>query len=133
MTHTNKYTNIISTCTVEPLYKTDRLVQELLSVIWRCPLLGGFIIIMFKKAFSTKMLRSEVMAVIAFRPTMVSTGTGAAGFILMTELSKLVEKAIGRPNTNRNSVKSELFPSLCLCMRGTLGCTSQTQLPHLAQ
>ena len=36
---------------------------------------------------------------------MVSTGTVAAGFISMTEPSKLVERAIGRPNTTWNSVK----------------------------
>ena len=29
------------------LFIMDKLVQELLSVIRRCPLLGGFIIIMF--------------------------------------------------------------------------------------
>ena len=36
---------------------------------------------------------------------MVSTGTGVAGFISMTEPSKLVEKAIGRPNAIWNSVQ----------------------------
>ena len=40
---------------------------------------------------------------------MVSTVTGAGGFILMAEPSKLVEKAIGRLNAAWNSVKSELF------------------------
>ena len=43
--------------------------------------------------------------------TTVSTGTGAAGFISMKEPSKLVEKAIRRPNATWNSVKSELFLS----------------------
>ena len=33
----------------------------------------------------------------------------------MTEPSKLVEKAIWRPNAIWNSVKNELFPSLCSC------------------
>ena len=27
------------------LFIMDKLVEELLSVIWRCPLLGGFIIV----------------------------------------------------------------------------------------
>ena len=28
---------------------TDKLVHEVLSIIWRCPLLGGFIIIVLIK------------------------------------------------------------------------------------
>ena len=43
---------------------------------------------------------------------MVSCGARVADFILMTEPSKLVQKAIGRPNATWNSVKNELFPSV---------------------
>ena len=64
-----------------------------------------------RKAISTKMLHSEVMAV--FRLTMVSCGASVADFISMTEPSKLVQKAICRPNATWNSVKNKLFPSLC--------------------
>ena len=60
------------------------------------------------------MLRSEVMAEFSFRLTTVSTGAGAVGFISMTGPSKLVEKAIRRPDATWNGVKSELFLSLCL-------------------
>ena len=44
--------------------------------------------------------------------TAVSCGASVADFISMTEPSKLVQKAIGRPNATWNSVKNELFPSL---------------------
>ena len=42
---------------------------------------------------------------------MLSPGTGAAGFISMTEPSTLAEKAIGRPNAARNSESSEPLPA----------------------
>ena len=44
---------------------------------------------------------------------MVSCGARVADFISMTEPYKLVEKAIGMPNATWNSVKNEMFPSLC--------------------
>ena len=73
----------------------------------------------------TKYLVQKLWWYLAFRLTAVSTGMGAAGFISMTEPSKLVEKAIGRPNTTWNSVKSELFPRLCLA-------SLDLQLLHIA-
>ena len=39
--------------------------------------------------------------------TALSSGTGAVGFISMTEPSTLAEKAIGMPNAAWNSVSSE--------------------------
>ena len=52
---------------------------------------------------------------------MVSTGTGEAAFISMTEPSKLVQKAIGRLNATWNRVKQQAaasviaFAIVCVC------------------
>ena len=43
---------------------------------------------------------------------MLSSETGAAGLISMTEPFKLAEKAIGRPNAAWNTVSSEPLPAL---------------------
>ena len=57
------------------------------------------------------MLRSEVMVVFSF--SVVSNGTGAAGFILITKLSKLAEKVTGRLNATWNSVKQQAIKGVC--------------------
>ena len=46
------------------------------------------------------------------RLTAVSSRTGAAGIILMTEPSTFAKKAIGRLNTAWNTVSSEPLPAL---------------------
>ena len=57
------------TCIQWNLLITDKLVQELLSVIQRCPLLGGFIINLTPYQFMLKMVRykfkinSDIIAV----------------------------------------------------------------------